>query len=708
MGGRRLALGRIVKYRQKRCIHPQHIEQLEPRRLFTNYSITALASVGSTVGIDAESTPVVDSSGDVFGTAISGGANGDGSIFELKAGQHSVTPLGSFGTENAQPTFGNVVMDSSGDLFASDDTTDMLTDDQIVEIPSGGSLATIFNFDPGGAQGYTPTGGLTLHEPAKIVMGQGVGVDLLGMTPNGAGNNYGGVFDLSDVSGTLTFHDLLDFPSTRGALGGGLVRDFAGNVFGTTYTGGSSNEGVIFEIPNGSGVEFPVSFNGTDGANPVGAPIYDAKTGNIFGMAEYGGTDDEGVIYEFSNGAITALASFNITDGAVPEGSLYEDAQGDLFGTTPFGGADGLGTAFELPAGSNTIKTLASFDGPLLGQTPVGGLAADANGNLYGVTESGGANGDGVVYELSPLRASQLKFDSQPQGAQTGKTIAPSVTVDVEDADGDLMTGDNSTITLGLTGMPAGVTLGGTVSAQAVNGVATFSDLSVDTAGQYTLTATDGSLAAATSGQFSIVTPVPHVAFAQQPTTATAGVKFAQQVVIDLLGADNSLQTTAKPTKVTITTTDPNGKPFHFTSVAKKGVATFKNISFKAAGSYTLSAVGGTFAQANSSAISVAPSAAKKMQFTTPPAATTHGTVFIVQIELLDKLGNIATNDDSTVTIALAGKTGGVTLGGTLTAAVTDGLATFSDLSIDTAGKAYALKLVDGKLHLLSKKFAVS
>jgi uncharacterized repeat protein (TIGR03803 family) len=99
--------------------------------------------------------------------------------------------------------------------------------------------------------------------------------------------------------------------------------------------------------------------------------------------------------------SLITLYSFNGTDGETPQGSLIEDAHGDLFGMTRLGGANGDGTVFELSPGlGGYVRSTASFDGPD-GANPNGGLVADANGDLFGTAELGGASGDGVVFEIA-------------------------------------------------------------------------------------------------------------------------------------------------------------------------------------------------------------------------------------------------------------------------------------------------------------------
>jgi uncharacterized repeat protein (TIGR03803 family) len=147
------------------------------------------------------------------------------------------------------------------------------------------------------------------------------------------------------------------------------------------------------------------SFNGLNGVYPVGGLILDAR-GNLFGTAEFGGAGNLGTVFMVPAGtrSISTLASFNYTNGANPLGGLALDARGNLFGTAANGGFNfggtGRGTAFEIAAGSGSITTLASFD-YTNGAYPAGELILDARGNLFGTTANGGADGRGTVFEIA-------------------------------------------------------------------------------------------------------------------------------------------------------------------------------------------------------------------------------------------------------------------------------------------------------------------
>jgi uncharacterized repeat protein (TIGR03803 family) len=124
---------------------------------------------------------------------------------------------------------------------------------------------------------------------------------------------------------------------------------------------------------------------------------------------------------------LTTLASFNGTNGDAPYAGLVMDGQGNLYGTTDYGGASGHGAVYEVANGSNSITTLASFNGAD-GSYPSGGLVMDGQGNLYGTASSGGASSDGTVFELKTsnpiIAATSLTWDTTQGGVDYGCTIS--------------------------------------------------------------------------------------------------------------------------------------------------------------------------------------------------------------------------------------------------------------------------------------------
>ena len=167
------------------------------------------------------------------------------------------------------------------------------------------------------------------------------------------------------------------------------------------------------------------------------------------------------------------------------------------------------------------------------GNATFSGLAIDKIGIGYTLTATGSTvnTSPGVVlssaFNITVGSAAKLVFGQQPTGAGAGMTISPAVTVLVQDANGNTVAGDNSNVTLAITTNPGGGMLSGTTTVAAVNGVATFSNLSINKAGTgYVLTATDGALTSVASNSFNITFGSPaKLAFAQQPSTTASGAQ---------------------------------------------------------------------------------------------------------------------------------------------------------------------------------------
>jgi uncharacterized repeat protein (TIGR03803 family) len=166
----------------------------------------------------------------------------------------------------------------------------------------------------------------------------------------------------------------------------GLVRDTEGNLYGTTYEGGSANLGAVFVVsPSGSGGVLYSFVGGVykDGQYPYAGVVRDTE-GNLYGTTYGGGSYGLGVVFKVDNtGAETVLYSFfgDGTDGAYPYGGLVLDKAGNIYGTTKNGGTLDQGTVFKLSkSGKETV--LHSFAGyPTDGANPLGGLIIDSQGD---------------------------------------------------------------------------------------------------------------------------------------------------------------------------------------------------------------------------------------------------------------------------------------------------------------------------------------
>ena len=206
-----------------------------------------------------------------------------------------------------------------------------------------------------------------------------------------------------------------------------LTFDSAGNAYGTTVIGGTSNCGTAFKLtPSGGGQWQQSVIHSFDcmaeGKYPYGGVILDSH-GNIYGTTVSGGTggfcagDGCGVVFELtqSGGSWTDTVLYSFTDGPDVNGpnALAFDTSGNLYGTAGDGGANGYGGIYELAHsdGGWTETVIHSFTGGNDGGLgSLGPLLLDASGNFYGVTEIGGQYGAGTVFKLSPASGGGWNF----------------------------------------------------------------------------------------------------------------------------------------------------------------------------------------------------------------------------------------------------------------------------------------------------------
>jgi uncharacterized repeat protein (TIGR03803 family) len=299
----------------------------------------------------------------------------------------------------------------------------------VFKLSPSGTETVVYRFS--GQDGANPHAGL-VRDGAGNLYG----------TTSGGGAGVGVVFKLSP-SGTETV--LHSFTGDDGINPLDLVRDAAGNLYGTTASGGSWNIGVVFElVRSDSTYQSKVLFTFTgnmkqDGAYPLAGLVRDVA-GNLYGTTSYGGTHGWGVVFKLSpTGSETVLHSFtNGADGAYPAAGLIQDAAGNLYGTTYGAGAHGFGVVFELircdsePSGYE-FRPLYSFTGGAAGAYPLAGLVRDMAGNLYGTTSYGGTHGWGVVFKLSPT-GSETVLHSFTNGADGAYPAAGLI----QDAAGNL------------------------------------------------------------------------------------------------------------------------------------------------------------------------------------------------------------------------------------------------------------------------------
>ena len=237
--------------------------------------------------------------------------------------------------------------------------------------------------------------------------------NIYGTTFEGGFFNWGTVYELARSDSGWTESVLYAFGlAISDGIGpaSGVVFDSAGNLYGTTPSGGLGGNGTVFQLArSGSGWKKDTLYNfqnGSDGASPFPGLIFD-PLGNLYGATGSGGSGGSGTVFKLTpaNGNWTFSLVYTFAGGADcgPVRSLVMDGAGNLYGTTVCDGANGIGNVFELTpsGGSWTYKDLHDF-AVSDGAYPFSNVVIDAQGNVYGTASEAGADGGGVVWEITP------------------------------------------------------------------------------------------------------------------------------------------------------------------------------------------------------------------------------------------------------------------------------------------------------------------
>jgi uncharacterized repeat protein (TIGR03803 family) len=310
---------------------------------------------------------------------------------------------------------------------------------------TGTSYVPLFYFDSANSGGYLPTAALTLSS---------LDGNFYGTTAGGGTSSKGTLFRFNPKTSALTtlhsFSSTEGSPSgppaeaknfklygvtnlgatyvvtvgtatynllphtTPGAPSGPLLAAADGYLYGATLEGGKYTYGTIFRLSttNGNIAIIYNKFNDPDGIEPNG-PLAQGKNGDLYGTTIFGGGAlDQGTIFDLTlpppPATLTTLHSFDGTDGGRPSAGLLAASDGNFYGTTSYGGADGVGTIFQVSAGGvfTSLFDFTGSGGVVSGGYPDTTLLEDTNGVFYGLTNGGGANGvgdgDGVFYSLTP------------------------------------------------------------------------------------------------------------------------------------------------------------------------------------------------------------------------------------------------------------------------------------------------------------------
>jgi len=375
-----------------------------------------------------------DSHGNFYGTTLSGGAYGQGTVFEIQQDGKLITLVSFSGANGSGPEAG-VILDKDGNLYGTTKTGGANGKGTIFKITPDGKFSTLASFD--GKNGSQPTSGLLLGPDGSI----------FGSTEGGGANGKGTIFKVTP-DGKMT--TMVSFDGTNGADPGSLVHGDDGNFYGTTNKGGPNGKGLVFKLTPDGKLTTLLAFDGKNGSFP-NSGLVKTEDGVLYGTTQDGGPGGQGTAYSVTTeGKFRNVIAFNGVNGSHPDSGLTEWSNGYFYmvglwnnmliksakvqwaganfcGTTSGGGVNGFGTVFRM-GDDGTLVTLVSFTGSKgidLGISP-NSLVPGQDGNLYGTTGSGGYHGLGTVFRLQ-LQTWLLPVEGVSTGGQSGQITLPIV-----------------------------------------------------------------------------------------------------------------------------------------------------------------------------------------------------------------------------------------------------------------------------------------
>ena len=341
--------------------------------------------------------------GNLYGVGGGGGTAGYGTVYKVSL-DGVVTVLHSFDKADGAYPYAGLVQGANGNFYGSTVQGGAHGYGTVFEITPSGTLTTIHSFQSSEAAQVEST------------FIPGPNGNFYGIANSGGSHSEGSIFSVTPSGKVTVIYNFCNQPSCAdGAYPqAGLFRASNGNFYGTTASGGTYQSGTVFEMtPRGQLTtlhNFCTHPNCTDGYYPYGTLIQGAN-GRLYGTTNLGGNGG-GIIYSISlTGQFQILYDFcpeNCNDGWNPFSGLLLASDGNFYSSTGAGGANRWGTAFQLtPAGR--LTTLYSFcsdyvdEQCLDGGDSFSGLIQASDGNLYGTTYVGGANGDGTIYRISGI-----------------------------------------------------------------------------------------------------------------------------------------------------------------------------------------------------------------------------------------------------------------------------------------------------------------
>jgi hypothetical protein len=665
-------------------------------------TLSGTATVTAVAGVATFSTLSIDKSGTGYTlAATAGGFSGATSgSFNINAGAANLLtitgqPTTTVAGQNITPAVEVTALDILGNVATS------FTANVTVAIgtnPSGGTLS--------GTQTVAAVAGVATFSTLKIdKAGIGYTLSASATGPTGASSTAFNI--VVGAASQLVFTVQPAASTTAGATitptiqvtaqdaAGNTVPTFSGSVTVAIASGTGTSGAVLSGTLTVGAVNGLASFSTLSiNKSGTGYRLTATSTGVSAGTsATFVITAGVATQLGFTVQPVTTIAGRNITPAVKV---AAQDALGNTvtsftssitvaIGTNPSGGILGGTKVVTAVAGVATFSTLT------IDKTGIGYTLTATRAGLTGATST--------AFNITAGTATKLAFTVQPVSTAALAPITPAVQVTAQDALGNTATGFTSNVTMAFGTNPApGSVLSGTKVVAAVAGVATFSNLSIDLAGNgFTLMATASGLTAATSASFDITSGAA-LAFTVQPTTTTAGVTITPAIKVTARDAGGATVTTfvGNVTVAIAAGTGASGATLSGTTTvaAVAGVATFSNLSIdKSSTGYRLAASANGFATGTSGSFTINAGTPTKLGFIVQPSNTPAGALIIpgVQVAVQDALGNRVTGISGSITVAIGTNPSGGVLSGTLTQPINAGAASFPTLSINNVGTGYTL-----------------